>query len=77
MILTCDFCGKEFLPGNGPGGIPNGVKLLSGAGQGVTVCRSCIIGLGLIIKGGVKLDERYRKENSVLDPAEDHADLRA
>ena len=43
--IKCDLCGKTFLPGNKPDGMPNGVGLVKNR-RTVNVCYECICGIG-------------------------------
>lgn len=43
--MTCDNCGKHFDVGDRPGGIPNGVSMVTDTGK-FTLCADCIMDLG-------------------------------
>lgn len=43
--IKCNLCGKTFLPGNKPDGMPNGVGLVKN-GRTVNVCYDCITCIG-------------------------------
>lgn len=45
--IKCSMCGKEFEPGNGPDGIPNGLGFVKEDGTVITMCADCIIKMGI------------------------------
>ena len=46
MKFECDNCGKVFMPGNRPDGMPNGIGLVQKDGSIVDICADCICELG-------------------------------
>lgn len=51
--MKCDKCGKVFVVGNRPDGLPNGVAFVAADGNKVTMCADCLI----------KMGEELEKEN--------------
>ena len=41
--ITCDACGKRFLPGNHPDGLPNGFGFEMEDGSLTNICAECLI----------------------------------
>lgn len=52
--MVCDNCKKSFDIGNRPNGIPNGVGMVTKAGQNIVLCADCIIKLGQMDSGQIK-----------------------
>ena len=48
MKCKCTNCEKTFKSGNAPDGTPNGVGLVLQNGKQITLCRTCIIKLGMM-----------------------------
>ena len=46
--MKCDGCGKEFKHGNYIDGTPNGMGFQLEDGRLITLCRGCIIKLGMM-----------------------------
>ena len=44
--MICDNCKKFFMSGNGPSGIPKGVKLVLKGKKSITMCAECIYAIG-------------------------------
>lgn len=42
-MIKCVICGKEFMPGNRPDGVPNGLGLMAKDGKTIiNVCSECV-----------------------------------
>lgn len=46
-VITCDECGKKFVPGNTLNGLPNGVTFVLKDGSTYTACCECICKRGM------------------------------
>ena len=44
--MKCDRCGKVFMPGSRPDGVPNGVGFILRNGKQITVCADCVEAVG-------------------------------
>ena len=44
--MKCDYCGREFAPGNAPDGTPNGITLILKDGSAITACAACVCAIG-------------------------------
>ena len=43
IIVTCDWCGKRFTPGNKSSGVPNGIGMQFHDGRIFNVCADCMM----------------------------------
>ncbi len=48
--ITCDSCGKKFLPGNRPDGFPMGAAFELENGKTINICTKCLIEEGRRLK---------------------------
>ena len=60
MILKCDMCGKEIIPGND---LPGGARLVFTDGKKIDVCTECISKGCNDTEYLEKFLERWEKEN--------------
>ena len=44
--MKCNKCGREFLFGNRPDGLPNGVGFELDDGRTINICAECLTALG-------------------------------
>ena len=51
IVITCDECGKTFVPGNREDGLPNGAGFQTEDGKIYNVCCDCIIKKGAEANG--------------------------
>ena len=63
--MICDNCKKRFKAGNAPDGTPNGVGFQMQNGKIITVCRSCIMLVGMMSDS--KKDEFFKKLGVDID----------
>lgn len=49
----CHVCGKKFLPGTQPDGLPNGVGMIMENGKTLIFCTECVKSLGSKRKKGI------------------------
>lgn len=64
MLIKCDMCGKEIIPGNDENGLPNGVGFELEDGTMLNVCSECICALGDNAEEFDKFLERWKKNES-------------